>query len=253
MRIVSWNVNGIRAVEKKGFLEWLGEAQPDVACLQETKVQPDQLTNKLLQPEGYHTYWHSAERKGYSGVATFSRQPLEVQHGFGRPEFDVEGRVLISRHENFSLLNCYMPNGGQGPERLDYKLRFYAALLDWCDRQHAEGNHLVICGDVNTAHKEIDLARPKENETISGFLPEERVWVDKYLEHGFVDAFRAFYPDKTDQYTWWSYITRARDRNIGWRIDYFLVSEGLLPRVKDCIILPDVMGSDHCPIALDVD
>jgi exodeoxyribonuclease-3 len=169
----------------------------------------------------------------------------------GVPEFDGEGRVLISEHDVFSLLNCYMPNGKQSQERLDYKLRFYAALLDYCDRQHAAGRQVVICGDVNTAHQEIDLARPKENEKISGFLPEERDWIDKYLAHGLVDAFRAFHPEP-DQYTWWSYITRARDRNIGWRIDYFLVSEGLMSRVQDCTIMADVMGSDHCPIALDL-
>ena len=251
MRIISWNVNGIRAVENKGFWDWFEEARPDVLCLQETKAQPEQVSERLRGPAGYQTYWHSAERKGYSGVATFSRGPVSVQRGLGVPEFDLEGRVLISEHDGFSLLNCYMPNGKQSQERLDYKLRFYAALLDYCDQQHAAGRHLVICGDVNTAHKEIDLARPKENEKISGFLPEEREWIDRYLAHGFVDAFREFHPEP-DQYTWWSYITRARDRNIGWRIDYFLVSEGLMPRVQDCIIMADVMGSDHCPIALDL-
>jgi exodeoxyribonuclease-3 len=251
MRMISWNVNGIRAVENKGFWDWFGEAQPDVLCLQETKAQPEQLSERLREPAGYDAYWHSAERKGYSGVATFSREPVSVQYGFGVPEFDVEGRVLISDHDGFWLLNCYMPNGKQSQERLDYKLRFYAALLDYCDGQHAAGRQLVICGDVNTAHKEIDLAHPKENEKISGFLPEERDWIDTYLEHGFVDAFRAFHPEP-DQYTWWSYISRARDRNVGWRIDYFLVSEGLMSRVQDCTIMADVMGSDHCPIALDL-
>jgi exodeoxyribonuclease-3 len=253
MQIISWNVNGIRAAERKGFLDWLAEVQPDILCVQETKAQPDQLSRKLRQPAGYHSYFHSAERKGYSGVATYSREPLVVQEGFGQPEFDVEGRTLQSEQHGFTLLNCYMPNGGQGPERLDYKYRYYAALLDFCDELHAAGHLLVICGDVNTAHKPIDLARPKENETVSGFLPEERAWVDKYLAHGFVDAFRHFYPDATDQYTWWSYITRARARNVGWRIDYFLVSEGLMPRVKDCTIMPEVMGSDHCPIALEIE
>lgn len=238
-------------MEKKGFWEWLEEARPEVLCLQETKAQPEQLSEQLRDPAGYEAYWHSAERKGYSGVATFSHVPTAVQHGFGVPEFDVEGRVLISEHDGFLLLNCYMPNGKQSQERLDYKLRFYAALLDCCDRQHAAGQQLVICGDVNTAHKEIDLAHPKENESISGFLPEERAWIDKYLEHGLVDAFRAFHPEP-EQYTWWSYITRARSRNVGWRIDYFLVSEGLMPRVQDCTIMADVMGSDHCPIALDL-
>jgi len=253
MRIISWNVNGIRAAEKKGFLDWLTQERPEVVCVQETKAQPEQLSKKLLQPENYHTYWHSAERKGYSGVATFSQKPLEAQEGFGDPEFDAEGRVLITEHDGFRLLNCYMPNGGMGPERLDYKLRFYAALLEWVDAQHAAGKQLIICGDVNTAHKEIDLARPKENEKTSGFMPIEREWVDKFLEHGLVDAFRAFYPFSPEQYTWWSYRTRARERNVGWRIDYFLVSEGLMSRVQDCTILSDVMGSDHCPIALDID
>lgn len=252
MRIISWNVNGIRAVERKGFLDWLAETEPDILCVQETKAHPEQLSKKLRQPAGYQSYWHSAERKGYSGVATFSREPLTVQYGFGLTEFDSEGRVLISEHEVFLLLNCYMPNGGMGPERLDYKLRFYAALLDYCDELHAAGKQLIICGDVNTAHKEIDLARPKENEEVSGFMPVERAWIDEYLVHGFVDAFRAFNAEP-EQYTWWSYRTRARDRNIGWRIDYFLVSEGFMPRVADCFIMADVPGSDHCPIVLDLD
>jgi len=252
MRIISWNVNGIRAVERKGFLDWLAEEGPDLFCGQETKAQPEQLSEKLRQPAGYHAYWHSAERKGYSGVVTFSRQPLAAQSGFNLAEFDAEGRVLISEHDGFTLLNCYMPNGGQGPERLDYKLRFYDVLLDYCDEHHAAGKGVVICGDVNTAHKPIDLARPKENETVSGFLPEERAWLDKFLAHGLVDAFRAFHPEP-EQYTWWSYRTRARARNVGWRLDYFLVSEGLMPRVQDCSIMADVMGSDHCPIALDLE
>jgi exodeoxyribonuclease-3 len=251
MRIISWNVNGIRAVERKGFWEWFDEAQPDILCLQETKAQPNQLSKKLRQPAGYQSHWHSAERKGYSGVGTWAREEVDVQYGLGIEEFDVEGRVLISEHPGFTLLNCYMPNGKQSQERLDYKLRFYEALLDSCDRMHADGKQLVICGDVNTAHKEIDLAHPKANETVSGFLPEERAWIDQFLEHGLVDAFRAF-NQEPEQYTWWSYITRARERNVGWRIDYFLVSESLMSRVEDCIILSEVMGSDHCPIALDL-
>lgn len=252
MRIVSWNVNGIRAIERKGLLEWLEQDRPDVLCMQETKASPDQLSKKLLDPPGYHTYWHSAERKGYSGVATFSREPLAVQQGFGIAEFDVEGRVLISEHDGFSLLNCYMPNGGMGPERLEYKLRFYAALLEWVDAQHAAGRQLILCGDVNTAHKEIDLARPKENEEVSGFMPVERAWIDEYLAHDLVDAFRAF-SSEPEQYTWWSYRVRARERNLGWRIDYFMVSAGLMERVKSCTIMADVEGSDHCPIALEID
>lgn len=251
MRIVSWNVNGIRAVERKGSLEWLREEQPDVICLQETKAQPEQLSRNLLEPPGYHSYWHSAERKGYSGVATFSREPVVTTAGLGVPEFDAEGRVLMSEHPGFLLLNVYVPQGGSGPERLDFKLRFYAALLESCDALHAAGRQLVLCGDFNTAHKEIDLAHPQANEDVSGFMAVERAWIDRYLAHGLVDAFRAFHPEP-EQYTWWSYITRARSRNIGWRLDYFLVSEGLMPRVRDCSIRAEVMGSDHCPVVLDM-
>ena len=251
MRIVSWNVNGIRAAERKGMLDWLHQEQPDVLCVQEIKAMPEQLSKKLLNPEGYHTYWHPAERKGYSGVATYSREPLAVQYGFGASDYDVEGRVLISEHDDFLLLNCYMPNGGMGPERLEYKLRFYSDFLDWCDEQHAAGKQLIVCGDANTAHKEIDLARPKENVETSGFMPIEREWIDQFLARNFVDAFRAF-NQEPEQYTWWSYRARARERNVGWRIDYFFVSAGLMDRVQDCIIMPDVMGSDHCPIALDI-
>lgn len=251
MRIVSWNVNGIRAVERKGSLEWLREEQPDVVCLQETKAHPEQLSQNLLEPPGYHTYWHSAERKGYSGVATFSREPVVTRSGLGVPEFDVEGRVLMSEHPGFLLLNVYVPQGGSGPERLDFKLRFYAALLENCDALHAAGRQLVLCGDLNTAHQEIDLAHPQDNEDVSGFMPVERAWIDRYLAHGLVDAFRAFHPEP-EQYTWWSYITRARSRNMGWRLDYFVVSEGLMPRVRDCSIRAEVMGSDHCPVVLDL-
>jgi exodeoxyribonuclease-3 len=254
MKLVSWNVNGIRAVEKKGFLDWLNSESPDVLCVQETKARPDQLSPELRRPPGYSTYWHTAVRKGYSGVATFSKTaPRHVQTGFGIEEFDVEGRVLVTGYPGFKLFNVYFPNGKQSQERLDYKLRFYAAFLEHCQGLHARGERLIVCGDVNTAHKEIDLARPKENEKVSGFLPEERQWIDRYLAHGFVDAFRALHPDEPEQYTWWHYVTNARARNVGWRIDYHLVSEGLMPAVVEASILADVMGSDHCPIALELD
>ena len=254
MRLISWNVNGIRAIAKKGLLDWLAGESTDVLCVQETKAHPDQLSQKLHQPPGYFAYWAAAERKGYSGVATFSKtEPLRVEVGVGIEEFDVEGRVLMTEVPGFKLFNVYFPNGKRSPERLDYKLRFYAAFLDYCDTLHAQGDRLIVCGDVNTAHKEIDLARPKENEKVSGFLPEEREWIDHYLAHGFVDAFRALHPDEPDQYTWWHYITNARARNVGWRIDYHLVSESLMPAVTDASILADVMGSDHCPITLELD
>jgi len=254
VRLISWNVNGIRAVTRKGFLDWMASESPDVLCAQETKAQPDQLAPELCQPPGYHAYWNSARRKGYSGVATFSKtELLHVQAGFGIEEFDIEGRVLMTGYPGFKLFNVYFPNGKRSQERLDYKLRFYAAFLEYCDALHARGERLVVCGDVNTAHKEIDLARPRQNEKVSGFLPEEREWIDRYLAHGFVDAFRVFHPDEAGQYTWWHYITNARARNVGWRIDYHLVSESLMPAVTDASILSDVMGSDHCPIALELD
>ena len=254
MKLISWNVNGIRAMAGKGFMEWLSAEEPDVLCVQETKAQPDQLTEDLRQPPGYRAYWHSAERKGYSGVATLCRtEPLDTQAGFGEKEFDVEGRVLITRHRGFTLLNVYFPNGKRDQQRLDYKLRFYADILSFCDRLAARGEHLVICGDYNTAHRPIDLAHPKANAKTSGFLPEEREWVDRYLEHGFVDVFRGLHPDEPGHYTWWTYITNARARNVGWRIDYFLVSRAVLPAVVDAAILSDVMGSDHCPVMLELD
>jgi len=254
MRLISWNVNGIRAGIRKGFFEWLQEASPDMLCLQETKIQPDQLTPEMQQPDGYHSYWHSAERKGYSGVSTWAKsEPLAVQEGFDRPEFDVEGRVLVTDFPGFKLLNIYFPNGRRDLERLEYKLSFYEALLGYCDELHAQGKKLVLCGDYNTAHMPIDLARPKQNQKTSGFMPEERVWIDHYLEHGFVDTFRALHPDEAERYTWWMYMRNARERNIGWRIDYFMVSESLMPAVTGADILGDVMGSDHCPITLDLD
>jgi len=254
MKLVSWNVNGIRAMLKKGILDWLAGESPDLFCIQETKAQPEQLTTQLLEPPGYHTFWNSAERKGYSGVATFSKtKPINVEAGFGLEEFDIEGRVLMTEHSGFKLFNVYFPNGKRNQERLDYKLRFYAGFLDYCASLLAQGERLVICGDVNTAHRPIDLARPKENEKTSGFLPVEREWIDLYLAAGFVDAFRTFHPDEKDHYTWWSYITNARARNVGWRIDYFLVSKNLMPVVTGASILSDVMGSDHCPILLELD
>jgi exodeoxyribonuclease-3 len=184
----------------------------------------------------------------------FSRaEPQEVKMGFGVDEFDVEGRVLMARYPAFLLYNVYFPNGGRKLERLDFKLRFYEALLEHLDAQHAQGERIVLCGDYNTAHREVDLARPKQNAKTSGFLIEEREWIDRYLEHGFVDAWRTLNPDAEGQYTWWMYMRNARERNIGWRIDYFLVSEALMPAVTGASILSDVMGSDHCPIALELD
>ncbi|HNT25419.1 MAG TPA: exodeoxyribonuclease III [Anaerolineales bacterium] len=251
MRIVTWNVNGIRAALEKGAWEWLDAQQADVICLQEIKARPEQLTAEQLEKfSGYQAYWNPAERPGYSGVLTLVRQPpLEAQIGLGLPEFDVEGRVVCTRHPGFLLYNIYFPNGGRGQDRVDYKLAFYARLLEICDQQHASGERIVICGDFNTAHQEIDLRNPKENKDTSGFLPEERAWIDHYLAHGFVDVFRKLYPERV-QYTWWTYRMNARPRNIGWRLDYFMVSEGLVERVQDVLVHDEVLGSDHCPVTL---
>jgi exodeoxyribonuclease-3 len=253
MKITTWNINGLRAVLDKGALDWAFTESPDVLCLQEIKARPEQLTAaQQAKLADYQAIWNPAERPGYSGVATLLREPpLEFGLGMQSPEFDPEGRVIRTRHPGFLLYNIYFPNGQRGQDRVDYKLAFYARLLEICDHLHAAGEQIIICGDFNTAHRPIDLARPKENETTSGFLPEERVWVDYYLEHGFVDVFRTLYPEKV-QYTWWTYITNARKRNIGWRLDYFLVSAALLPRIENVVIHDQVMGSDHCPVTLSL-
>jgi exodeoxyribonuclease-3 len=253
MRLVSWNVNGMRAVIRGGFLDWLAADQPDVVCLQETRIQPHQLADEIRNLPGYHTFWHSAEQKGYSGVATFCRRPpLAVRQGFGQPLFDAEGRVLISEHDGLALLNAYFPSGRRGHERVAYKIEFYDALLDFCAGLQAAGHKLIVCGDLNTAHQPIDLARPKQNESTSGFLPEEREALNRWLQHGFVDIFRRLHPD-SQAYTWWTYRFDARARDIGWRIDYFLVAKDLLSNIQDARIRSDVMGSDHCPVELRLD
>jgi len=253
MKIITWNVNGLRAALSKGIMEWLLNQDPDVICLQEIKTRPDQLTEEQGDIPGFQMFWNPAERPGYSGVASLYREGvLDVQLGMGEPRFDNEGRVIYSRHPDFLLYNIYFPNGQRDQERLDYKLDFYSHLLDNCDTLHARDESIVLCGDFNTAHCEIDLRNPKENVNNSGFLPEERVWIDRYLDHGFVDIYRLLYPDRV-QYTWWTYRFAARQRNIGWRLDYFLISKSLVPRVRDVIIHDDVLGSDHCPVTLLID
>ncbi|GAB4415460.1 MAG: exodeoxyribonuclease III [Anaerolineales bacterium] len=250
MKIVTWNVNGLRAVYRKDALAPLLARTPDLLCLQEIKARPDQLTDQQRNIPGYHIIWNPAERPGYSGVATFARKaPAEVVLGLDVPEFDLEGRVIRTRHSDFLLYNIYFPNGQRGQDRVDYKLRFYARLLEICDELHAAGEKIIITGDFNTAHMPVDLKNPDSNQNTSGFLPEEREWVGKFLDHGFVDVYRKLYPDR-EQYTWWTYRFKARERGVGWRIDYFLVSEALVSRVKDVIIHDDVMGSDHCPVEL---
>jgi len=248
--VLSWNVNGIRAAQRKGLLAWLKSEAPDILCLQETKARPDQLKANMAEPEGYHAYWNYAPDRAYSGVATFARtEPASVRRGFGVSRFDSEGRALVTKYPGFTLFNVYFPNGKQGPERLQYKLDFYDAFLDHLDSLKAQGKRLLVCGDFNTAHKEIDIARPRENEKVSGFLPVERAWMDKLVAHGYVDTFRQF-NSEPHQYTWWDLKTRARGRNVGWRIDYFFVSDNFLPSVANSFIMPEVMGSDHCPIGI---
>ena len=251
MKIITWNVNGLRAALKKGVLTWILEQDADALCLQETRVLPDsQLTEAEREIPGYETIWNPAEKKGYSGTSTWiKRDALEVNLGFDNQLFDVEGRVIRTKHPNFYLYNIYFPNGQRGHERVEYKLEFYETLLGICDELHAAGKSIIITGDFNTAHNEIDLKNHKTNHKTSGFLPEERAMIDKFMAHGFVDPFRELYPEK-EQYSWWSYRGAARTRNVGWRIDYFLISENLLPRVQDVIIHDDVLGSDHCPTEL---
>jgi exodeoxyribonuclease-3 len=251
-RLVSWNVNGLRAVYKKDFLTWFKSVQPSILCLQETKASEEQIPEELRHVAGYGVYYVSAKKKGYSGVGLYtSSRPKDVKKGFGIRKFDIEGRVMIVDYEAFLLFNVYFPNGKMSRERLQYKLAFYKAFLSHVSELKQAGKRIVICGDVNTAHKEIDLARPKENERISGFLPEERAWIDKLIEHGFIDTFRVFNKD-CGHYTWWDFKTRARERNVGWRIDYFFVSDNLRKNLKAAFIMKDVMGSDHCPIGIDM-
>ena len=253
MKITTWNVNGYRAVIKKGFKETILDINPDILCLQEIKAKQEQLTETEIEIPGYVSLWNSAVRPGYSGVATYLKtNSTQYEYGLGFEEFDIEGRVIKLDLGPFTLFNIYFPNGQRGQERVDYKLRFYAELLKICGRLHEQGRKIIITGDFNTAHREIDLANPKENAKTSGFLPEERVWIDYYLQHGFVDVFREFYPDKV-QYSWWTYRFNARLRGIGWRLDYYLMSKELLPAVKDVVIQDDIMGSDHCPVSLILD
>ena len=253
MRLISWNVNGIRAAAKSGLLDVLRGTGADALCLQETRAHPDQVVSSLREPEGYSTFWAFAERRGYSGVALFSRVlPVEVTTGLGIPRFDAEGRVLIARYPQFLLFNVYFPNGKMNPERLQYKLDFYEDFLSRLVDLRRRGERIVVCGDYNTAHKEIDLAHPKNNVKVSGFLPQEREWMDRLAAHGFVDTYRMFHSDG-GHYTWWDMKTHARERNIGWRLDYFFVSDNLAGAVRDAAILPEVGGSDHCPVSLTLE
>ena len=257
-RVFSWNVNGIRACAGKGLFEWLAGESPDILCLQETKADPSQLTKEFLSPPDgsgglYRSYWASAKRKGYSGVAIFSKiEPKSISF-LGVKDFDDEGRALVADFGAYVLVSAYFPNSQEAGARLGYKLGFCDAILALCDQLVAEGRHVVVCGDWNIAHEAIDLANPKANEGNPGYLPEERAWMDKYIGSGYVDTFRRLHPEP-GRYTWWTYrVPGARERNIGWRLDYHCVDEAFAPSVRDASIHPAVLGSDHCPVSIDLD
>lgn len=252
LKLASWNVNGIRAASKKGFFDWLETYSPDIVGIQETKISKDQLTASLAQPPGYKSYFSHAEKRGYSGVALYTKQePDLVEYGLGIPRFDQEGRTVIAHFGDLVLYNIYYPNGKASDIRLQYKMDFYDAFLKHALKMKKKGKQILVCGDFNTAHKAIDLARPKDNEKLSGFLPQERAWMDEFVSSGFVDTFRHF-SDKPDNYSWWHMRTRARERNVGWRIDYFFASQNLLPKLKEADIQSDILGSDHCPVRLTI-
>ncbi|MBT1088003.1 MULTISPECIES: exodeoxyribonuclease III [Bacillus] len=248
MKLISWNVNGLRAVMRKmDFLSYLKEEDADIICLQETKIQDGQVD---LQPEGYHVYWNYAVKKGYSGTAVFSKQePLQVIYGIGVEEHDQEGRVITLEFENVFVMTVYTPNSRRGLERIDYRMQWEEALLSYI-LELDQKKPVILCGDLNVAHQEIDLKNPKANRNNAGFSDQEREAFTRFLEAGFVDSFRHVYPDLEGAYSWWSYRAGARDRNIGWRIDYFVVSERLKEQIEDASISADVMGSDHCPVEL---
>jgi exodeoxyribonuclease-3 len=263
MRILSWNVNGIRAVEKKSFVSWMETEGADVVCIQETKANPGQLSPALTEIRGkdgapYRAYWASAKKPGYSGVAIYSKtEPLAVKT-LGIGEFDDEGRVLQAEYRGFTLISAYFPNSQDAGKRLDYKLRFCGAILKLCEAYRKKKRHFVLAGDYNIAHTAIDLARPKENEGNAGYLREERAWMDTFtgangVGDGFVDTSRHFHPGEKGHYSWWSYRMNARERNVGWRIDYHCTDPEFLPFVKSSIIRPDVTGSDHCPVELTLE
>ncbi|RKZ10572.1 exodeoxyribonuclease III [bacterium] len=255
MRLYSWNVNGVRAALRKGLLNWFDSTRPDVLCLQEVRAEEHQIEPAMLAPLGYHSIWNpSRAAKGYSGTAILSREPArEVELGLGDEEFDVEGRTVIAHFDDFVLLNAYFPNGRNDLSRVDYKLRFYELFLARCEEFRAQGRRVVFCGDLNTAHMPIDLARPKQNVGNTGFLPEERAWIDRFCEAGYVDTWRALEPETADRYTWWAMRMGARERNVGWRLDYFFVDEATRDAVRAARIHDQVTGSDHCPVELELE
>jgi exodeoxyribonuclease-3 len=251
MNIISWNVNGIRALARKGNFQWLIDQKPDIFCLQETKAHVDQLEESVRNIKGYESFFVSpGEKKGYSGVAIYTKiRPISVEFGMGSEDLDNEGRLIQIEYKDFFLLNGYFPNGGSGPDRLEFKLKYYDAFLKHINKLKKQKD-VIFCGDINTAHEAIDLARPKANEKNTGFLPEERAWIDEVVSAGFTDVFRHFYPNKKDVYTYWDMKTFSRERNVGWRIDYFFATQNIINKIKKVKVHSEVMGSDHCPIEI---
>lgn len=252
MKLISWNLNGIRAAHKGGFLDWFANEKADIICVQEIKAKREQLEQSLVNPHNYHSFWHSAEKPGYSGVALFSKvEPHELTYGLGDPTIDSEGRVIIAEYANFVLINAYFPNSQRDHARLPYKLQFCQKILKCCEKFRSQGKAVILCGDYNIAHREIDLKNPKSNENNAGFLPQERAWMDEFLKAGYVDVFRSSNLDG-GHYTWWSYRPGVRQKNIGWRLDYHCVNKESADRVKGVGHQPHVKGSDHCPVFLEL-
>ncbi len=252
MKIISWNVNGVRAAHKKGLMDFMAEADADVFCIQETKAHLEQLEKEIYSPPGYRSWWHSAERKGYSGTAIWAKKEPDSLETLGVEEFDVEGRMQVARFGNLVVLNGYFPNSQAEGARLDYKLRFNAAMKERADALVAQGYTVTVTGDFNVSHKPIDLARPEANEKNPGYLPEERAWMDSFIGGGWTDTFRMFEPGP-NHYSWWSYRAGARARNVGWRLDYFCVNDAARDSVKSSVILPEITGSDHCPVMMEIE
>jgi exodeoxyribonuclease-3 len=254
MKLISWNVNGIRASYKKGALQEVFKLGADIIGIQETKSTPDQLSTEITAPDGYMSYFDSSkERKGYSGIAVYTKiKPESIHYGLGKGEYDTEGRCLTLCFKDFAFVTAYFPNGGRDEEHFKFKLRYYDQFLKHVQKLEEEYGHVIFCGDLNVAHNEIDLARPKENSNQIGFLPTERAWVDRVQEAGFIDTFRALHPEEV-KYSWWDQKTHSRERNVGWRIDYFFISQSLIENLKKAEIRNDIYGSDHCPVALEVE
>lgn len=253
MKIISYNVNGIRAALKKGFADWLQEENPDIICLQETKANEDQVETNLISDLGYHLYWFSAEKKGYSGVAIFTKQkPDKVVYGIGIEKYDFEGRTIRADFGDFTLINSYFPSGTTGTIRQDYKMEYLSDVQKYVDELKKERQNIILCGDYNICHKAIDISKPEKKKGVSGFLPEEREWVTNFIESGFIDTFRMF-DDSAEKYSWWSYRSGARGKNLGWRLDYHMATESLRDKITDAKILANIVHSDHCPIVIEGD